>query len=74
MNTTLVEFEATVALGPTYAARLLGVSYSIYAQYRSEHRALPRYHRNHIQALLRVPRRELTKLIKEHAHGQNRNR
>lgn len=69
LNTVLVEFEARVALGPTYAARLLGVAYPTYAQYRSGRRVLPDYHRNHIQALLALSPRVLRSLIEEHAYG-----
>lgn len=69
MNRTLIEFEKTVELGPTFAARLLGVSYSIYAQYRSDRRPLPRYHRNHIQALLLLSKSALARAIDEHAYG-----
>lgn len=73
MNSTLIQFETKVELGPTFAAKLLGVSYSIYAQYRSERRPLPRYHRNHVQALLLLPKRDLALTIKEHVYGQSIN-
>lgn len=71
---TLIAFEQHVDLGPTYAARLLGVSYSIYAQYRSGRRPLPAYHCNHIQALMLLPQRTLAALITEHANGKTSNR
>lgn len=69
MNTTLVNFERAVNLGPTFAAKLLGVSYSTYAQYRSESRRLPKYHRNHVQCLLLLPQRSLARMIREHVNG-----
>lgn len=66
LNAILVDFEEKTGLGPTYAAKLLGTSYVTYAQYRSGRRALPRYHQNHIQALLLLPGRMLERLIEEH--------
>lgn len=69
MNTTLIDFEAHTGLGPTYAARLLGVAYPTYAQYRSGRRVLPQYHQNHIQALRLLPEASLRALIEEHANG-----
>lgn len=68
-NTVLLDFEVRVDLGPTFAARLLGVAYPTYAQYRSGRRVLPDYHRNHIQALLALSPRALRTLIEEHANG-----
>jgi len=69
MNATLVHFEAQVRLGPTRAARLLGVAYPTYAQYRSGRRPFPTYHAHHVQALLLLAPEHLSALIKEHAHG-----
>lgn len=46
-----------------------GTGYSTYAQYRSGLRPLPRYHKNHVQALLLLQPDALAILIKEHAHG-----
>ena len=69
MNDTLLQFEKLTALGPTYAARLLGVAYPTYAQYRSGLRPLQRYHANHIQALSLLPKATLAMLIQEHAYG-----
>lgn len=66
MNATLTAFEAAAGLGPTRAARLLGVAYPTYAQYRSGRRALPRYHQRHVQALLALDKRALDALIEEH--------
>lgn len=68
MNDTLINFENRTALGPTYAARLIGVAYITYAKYRSGARVLPRYHSNHIQALLMLPEPSLQALIKEHSN------
>lgn len=69
MNATLLQFEQSTALGPTRAARLLGVAYPTYAQYRSGLRPLQPYHANHIQALLLLSKPALAKLIAEHVHG-----
>lgn len=46
-----------------------GTGYSTYAQYRSGLRPLPRYHKNHVQALLLLQPDALAILIKEHTHG-----
>lgn len=43
MNDTLLNFEKQLSLGPTYAARLLGVAYPTYAAYRAGTRELPLY-------------------------------
>lgn len=72
MNDTLLTFEHHTELGPTFAARLLGVAYPTYAQYRSGRRELQRYHANHIQALMLLPKAKLANLIEEHANGANR--
>jgi hypothetical protein len=69
MNKALLHFEKTTGLGPTYAARLIGVAYPTYAQYRSGRRTLQRYHARHIEALLLLSRPALDRLIKEHAYG-----
>ena len=66
MNAILLRFEKSIGLGATYAARLLGVAYPTYAQYRSGRRELPLYHERHIEALLRLPEVELTGLIEKH--------
>ena len=63
MNKVLLHFEKATDLGPTFAARLLGVAYPTYAQYRSERRELPLYHANHIEVLLLLSRPNLEKVI-----------
>lgn len=68
MNAILLRFEKSIGLGATYAARLLGVAYPTYAQYRSGRRELPLYHQRHIEALLRLPESELTGLIEKHGY------
>lgn len=68
MNATLLQLEKATGLGPTYAARLLGVAYPTYAQYRSGRRPLQLYHERHIEALLLLPRATLRKLTDDHAY------
>lgn len=65
----LIDFEARVGLRGPSAAKLIGTGYSTYAQYRSGLRPLPRYHKNHVQALLLLQPDTLAVLIKEHANG-----
>lgn len=71
MNQTLTEFEHHIAMGPTFAARLLGVAYATYAQYRSGHRRLQVYHCRHIQALMLLTDEDLQNLITEHIHNDS---
>ncbi len=71
MNEVLVNFERATGLGPTYAARLIGVAYVTYAQYRNGSRPLQKYHARHIEALLLLPHRDLMKLIERYAHGKS---
>ena len=65
----LLTLERRIALGPTYVARLMGLAYVTYAQYRSGRRELQLYHQRHIEALLVLPEGRLAELVKEHAHG-----
>lgn len=67
---TLINFEQHTGLGPTYAARFLGVAYQTYASYRNRRRALPLYHARHIRCILLLPSAVLTKEIKEHFNGK----
>lgn len=69
-NPKLTQFEAHCDLGPTRAAKLLGVAYPTYAQMRSNSRPLQIYHQNHIQALMLLPAKTLRLLIEEHVHDQ----
>lgn len=63
VNRLLLNFEKATGLGSTYAARLLGVAYPTYAQYRSERRELPLYHSKHIEVLLLLSRANLEKVM-----------
>lgn len=71
MNQTLIEFEQRTGLGPTFAARLLGVAYPTYAHYRSGHRDLPTYHARHVAHLLLHSPHMLKVIIKEDAYVGN---
>lgn len=68
MNETLLRLEKATALGPTYAARLLGVAYPTYAQYRSGRRSLPKYHVRHIEVIMLLPVKSLHILIERHGN------
>jgi hypothetical protein len=69
MNQTLLRLEQRIELGPTFAARLIGIAYPTYAQYRSGRRKLQRYHERHIEALLCLSEPTLTRLVKAYAYG-----
>lgn len=71
LNPVLLDFEQRTGLGPTFAARLIGTAYPTYAQYKSGARPLPRYHRNHVQALLLLSPVVLEQLIQEHVNEQH---
>lgn len=62
----LAHFEEHAGLGPTYAAQLLGVPYSTYAQFRNGTRPLKTHTERHIQALEIMSLDTLQLLIKEH--------
>lgn len=68
-NDLLIAFENATGLGSTYAARVLGIAYPTYAQYRSGRRPLQLYHARHIEALLLLSQQNLNRIIKEHAFG-----
>lgn len=68
MNETLLRLEKATALGPTHAARLLGVAYPTYAQYRSGRRSLPKYHVRHIEVIMLLSDKNLHQLIAHHVN------
>lgn len=72
MNPTLLRLEKAIGLGPTFAARLLGVAYVTYAQYRNGSRPLMLYHERHIEALLLLTPRALQQLIEDRAYAGRR--
>lgn len=64
-NRTLLALELHTGLGPTFAARLLGLPYISYAQYRSGHRELKRTHLYHVEVLMKLEPKALKKRIEE---------
>ena len=68
INSTLAALEYHTKLGPTFAARLLGVAYPTYAQYRSGRRELPTYHHHHIQCLFALNAQALKNIITEYTN------
>lgn len=71
VNQVLLKFETHIQLGPTYAAELLGIAYSTYAQVRNGSRTMQAYTGRHIQALQLLPPDSLAQLIKEHVRGRS---
>lgn len=70
INQTLLRLEQRTKLGPTYAAKLLGLAYVTYAQCKSGSRPLQTYHERHVEALLLLPAAALSKLIERYIdHG-----
>jgi hypothetical protein len=67
-NAILVKFEQHIALGPTLAAKLLGLPYVSYAQYRSGTRTLKTSHIHHVQVLMLLDRATLETRINEVVH------
>jgi hypothetical protein len=67
VNQTLLDFERHSRLGPTFVARLLGVAYPTYAQYRNGRRELPLYHQRHIELLYLIPKESLNHVISRHS-------
>ncbi len=58
-----IEFEAHCGIGSTYAADLLGMGQSTYAQVKSQIRPLKKYQRRHMEALMMLSRDLLDDLI-----------
>lgn len=67
MNQILIDFEFHTGLGPTYAARLLGVAYQTYAQYRSGKRVIPLYIKRHMDLVTALPPELLNSHITKYA-------
>lgn len=65
-NPVLVAFETRTSLGPTFAARLLGMEYPTYAQYRSGRRPLKDTTIRHIDLLLFLTPAQLQEWIERH--------
>lgn len=66
MNPVLTAFEAKLGLGPVKAARLLGIAYSTYAQYRSCRREIPAYVEHHVETVMLLDRETVMKVVMYH--------
>lgn len=56
-NPVLLDFETRTQLGPTFAARVLGIPYISYAQYRSGARKMKLSMERHIEVILLLSER-----------------
>jgi len=70
----IVEFETRTGLGPTYAARLLGIPYISYAQYRNHTRPMKPTLLYHMEVLLLLEKGTLNARIERIAHGNEKGR
>lgn len=68
----LVDFETRAGLGPTFAARLLGIPYISYAQYRNHSRPLKPTLTYHMEVLLLLDSRVLKARIERIVHGDEK--
>lgn len=68
-NPVLLEFENRTDLGPTFAARVLGIPYISYAQYRSGTRAMKLSMERHIEVILLLNERARTDHIRKALNG-----
>lgn len=69
INSTLFNFERRTSLGPTFAARLLGMPYISYAQCRNGTRILKPHHIYHVEVLLLLDKETLMNRIREVCYG-----
>ncbi len=74
MNHILLNFEKHYALGPTFAAQLLGIAYPTYAAYRSGARELPLCRQRHVESLMLHNAEQRKQLIEEHVHVTRKRR
>ncbi len=72
MNPIIIDFEFHTGLGPTYAARFLGVAYSTYAEYRRGTRSLPKYIHRHIQTVYLLSNDVLNEQLNKYAYKEVR--
>lgn len=68
-NPILADFEKRTNLGPTFAARLLGVPYISYAQYRAGSRQMKLSMLRHIEVILLLSERARADHIRKALHG-----
>jgi hypothetical protein len=72
MNPILIDFEFHTGLGPTYAARFLGIAYSTYAEYRRNGRKVPKYIQRHIQTVYLLSNDVLNEQLSKYAYKEAR--
>lgn len=65
----LTYFEEQIGLGPTHAAKLLGIPYVTYAQYRSYTRPWKVCHERHIEVILMLEPKRRSEYIERIVHG-----
>lgn len=68
-NEFMTKFEAHTGLGPTFAARVLGLPYISYAQYRNRSRKLKACHRYHMEVLMLLDEATLKARIEDVLYG-----
>jgi len=66
----LDEFEKFSGLGPTYAAKLLGIPWSTYSQLKNGRRQVKPHTELHIEALRLLPADSLSQLIERYAYDR----
>ncbi len=67
LNPIIVALEVHTGLGPTFAARLLGLPYVSYTQYKTGKRELKDAHIRHIELVMFLDPDQLQEWIKCHA-------
>lgn len=67
-----VDFETRTGLGATFAARLLGIPYISYAQYRNQTRPVKTTLLFHMEVLLLLEAKVLRARIERIAHGNEK--
>lgn len=68
-NSILLDFEKRTNLGPTFSARVLGMPYISYAQYRSGTRPMKLALLRHIEVILLLSERARTDHIRKALDG-----
>lgn len=69
LNPTIRKFEAFLCRNSVESARVLGIAYSTYQQYRTNRAKPTRATLNHIDVIQRLPLDRLHELVKERLRG-----
>lgn len=69
MSAVLYQLEDRLRAGPVKTSRLLGYSYSTYAQYKNGRRDMTPYLVAHVKALMALTDEELKKQLEEAVNG-----